>query len=172
MSPRSRMADPARPPERRDVRERLADELRQDIRSGRYRPGDRLPARSRVLVRREVRGLLVPDRLTDSAPGRSAIALADSLAADYYHYELVRDTELAAPGPVSAMAVLAGLGRRPGGYHDRLCPRPATPAERRLLGLPQISVVLEQARTVAGTDGQPLLLAHRVRRGDGATFSL
>src|SRR5712692_4111093 len=43
MSPRSRAASgPGGVPERRDVYERLADELRADIASGKYQPGDRL----------------------------------------------------------------------------------------------------------------------------------
>ncbi len=272
MSPRSRMADPAGPPERRDVYERLADELRQDILSGRYQPGDRLPSTQDIMTRTGVANLTVrgayrvlmeeglvepvpkrgfhprrptalPWRRRPDPPGGGAgppthdrwaadaeaaglrpeqeitiaigdasvlvagrpaaerlglpagarvlvrravrrihpledggtsglgISLADSLADDYYPYDLVRDTALAAPAPVSAAAVLASIGRAPQGYRDELRPRLASAAERRVLALPQVSVVLEQARLVRTADGQPVLLAHRVRRGDGATFA-
>ena len=44
VSPRSRADSAGAVPERRDVYERLADELRQGIVSGRYKPGDRLPS--------------------------------------------------------------------------------------------------------------------------------
>ena len=43
MSPRTRAGASGSVPERRDVYERLADELRQAIVSGKYKPGDRLP---------------------------------------------------------------------------------------------------------------------------------
>ncbi len=54
---------------------------------------------------------------------------------------------------------------------DELRPRLATTEERRLLSLPQVSVVLELARTAHDTDRKPVLVLHQVRRGDGATFS-
>ena len=261
-------AGPGGVPERRDVYERLADELRADILSGKYRPGDRLPstldlmertgvanltvrgayrvlveeglvesvpkrgfyvrrhnvmtwhmnhagsarkagqalldgweadaraaglepvqevsvaiedasvvvagrpaaerlkleARSRVLVRRAIRSLRPTD---DGGLPAEAVSLAD----EYYDYDLVRDTPLASPGPASAFDVLAGIGRRLRGHHDELRPRVATAEERRLLELPQVSVVLELARTAHSDDGQPTVVLHQVRRGDGATYA-
>src|SRR5215470_18613283 len=46
-------------PERRDVYERLADELRQQIVSGRYEPGDRLPSTLELMERTGVANLTV-----------------------------------------------------------------------------------------------------------------
>jgi GntR family transcriptional regulator len=46
-------------PERRDVYERLADELRQAITSGRYQPGDRLPSTLELMERTGVANLTV-----------------------------------------------------------------------------------------------------------------
>jgi DNA-binding GntR family transcriptional regulator len=66
---------------------------------------------------------------------------------------------------------MAGLGHKLRGQTDELRPRLATTEERRLLGLPQVSVVLELARTVHDADRQPMLVLHQIRRGDGATFS-
>lgn len=263
-------------PERRDVYERLADELRQGIVSGQYRPGDRLPstlelmertgvanltvrgayrvlveeglvesvpkrgfyvrrpnvmtwrmnagaggrkagaglldgwaadavaaglvpaqqvsvgiedasvpvagrpagerlglaAGSRVLVRRAVRSLRPAG--TGAAPGGAdggMAAGADSLSDEYYPYELVRDTALAAPGEASGFDVLAGIGQRLRGHHDEVRPRVATAAERAVLDLPQVSVVLELTRTGYGGDGAPVVVLHQVRRGDGATYT-
>lgn len=266
MSPKTRSAGGGAVPERRDVYERLADELRQAIVSGQYKPGDRLPstldlmarygvanltvrgayrvlveeglvesvskkgfyvrrpnvmtwrmnpgkggrhagpqlldgwaadvaaaglahreeisvaiedssaqvlgrpvgerlglpAGSRVLVRRTVRYTGPPE----DAPARDA----DSLADEYYPYDLVRDTPLASPAPVSPVEVLSGLGGRLRRYVDELRPRLATAEERGLLSLPQVSVVLELARTGHASDARPLLVLHQVRRGDGATY--
>jgi hypothetical protein len=36
--------------------------------------------------------------------------------------------------------------------------------------LPQVSVVLELARTAHDADRQPIVILHQIRRGDGATF--
>lgn len=268
MSPRSRVASgPGGVPERRDVYERLADELREGIISGRYKPGDRLPSTldlmartgvanltvrgayrvlveeglvepipkrgfyvrrphvmswrlnagaggrkagsalldgwaadaeaaglvpaqdisvaienaavlvagrsagerlglpdgSRVLVRRAIRSTM--------GPGSDAPPVADSLADEYYPYELVRDTELASSAPASAFDVLAGLGHRIRRHRDELRPRLATVEERRLLSLPQVSVVLDVARTGYAAGDKPVIVVHQVRRGDGATFS-
>ena len=267
MSPRSRAAAPGGVPERRDVYERLADELRQAITSGQYKPGDRLPSTLDLMARTGVANLTVrgayrvlieeglvepvskrgfyvrrpnvmtwhmnpghgarraqPEMLDGwaadiEAAGRqhreeisvaiedsSAIVLgtpigerlglpegsrvlvrravrytgqpdeaapsdADSLADEYYPYELVRDTALASPAPAGPMAILAGLGHRLRGHHDELRPRLATAEERRLLSLPQVSVVLELARTAHDADHKPVLVLHQVHRGDGATFS-
>ena len=261
-------AGPGGVPERRDVYERLADELRADIMSGKYRPGDRLPstldlmertgvanltvrgayrvlveeglvesvpkrgfyvrrhnvmtwhmnhagsarkagqalldgweadarsaglepaqevsvaiedasvivagrpaadrlgleARSRVLVRRAIRSLRPSD---DSGLPAEAVSLAD----EYYDYDLVRDTPLASPGQASAFDVLAGIGRRLRGHHDELRPRVATAEERRLLALPQVSVVLELTRTAHSKDGQPTVVLHQILRAGGATYT-
>ena len=64
--------------------------------------GERLDLRegSRVLVRRTIRFTGSAD---DTAPSD-----ADSLADEYYPYELVRDTPLASPGTVPVM----GASRR------------------------------------------------------------
>src|SRR5215471_6175617 len=79
VSPRSRAATgPGGVPERRDVYERLADELRQGIASGRYRPGDRLPSTLELMGRTGVanrtgRGayrVLVEEGLIESIPKR------------------------------------------------------------------------------------------------------
>jgi DNA-binding GntR family transcriptional regulator len=43
--------------------------------------------------------------------------------------------------------------------------------ERRLLALPQVSVVLELARTAESADGKPVVVLHQIQRGDGATYS-
>jgi GntR family transcriptional regulator len=272
MSPRSRAATgPGGVPERRDVYERLADELRQGITSGQYQPGDRLPstlelmdktgvanltvrgayrvlveeglvesipkrgfyvrrpnamswrmnpgaggrkagaelldgwaadavaaglvpaqqvsvgiedggvqvagrpagerlglpADSRVLVRRAIRTLRPAD---GPAPAGMASG-ADSLSDEYYPYHLVRDTPLASPGEVNAFDVLAEIGHRLRGHHDEIRPRVATAAERAVLDLPQVSVVLELTRTAHAADGTPIVVVHQVRRADGATYT-
>ena len=59
MSPRSRASGAGSVPERTDVYERLADELRQDILSGRYKPGDRLPSTLELMERTGVANLTV-----------------------------------------------------------------------------------------------------------------
>ncbi len=60
MSPRSRAASgPGGLPERRDVYERLADELRQAITSGQYKAGDRLPSTLDLMERTGVANLTV-----------------------------------------------------------------------------------------------------------------
>ncbi|HTP24409.1 MAG TPA: UTRA domain-containing protein, partial [Anaeromyxobacteraceae bacterium] len=122
-----------------------------------------LPEGSRVLVRHAI-------RYTGSADG-DVPDDADSLADEYYPYELVRDTPLASPAPAEPIEILDGLGHKQRGHSDELRPRLATTEERRLLSLPQVSVVLELARTVHDADHQPVLVLHQVRRGDGATFS-
>lgn len=268
VSPRSRAASgPGGVPERRDVYERLADELREAITSGQYKPGDRLPSTLELMAKTGVANLtvrgayrvlveeglvepipkrgfyvrrqhvmawrlnagaggrkagpelldawaadaeaagLVPvedisvaiedasvlvagrtagERLTlpdgsrvlvrravrsTMSPGSEAPPVPDSLADEYYPYELVRDTALASPVPESALGVLAGLGYRLRRHCDELRARLATVEERRLLSLPQVSVVLDIARTGYAADGKPVIVAHQVRRGDGATFS-
>ena len=75
--------------------------------------------------------------------------------------------QLAGQGPVEA---LAALGYRLRGHIDELRPRLATTEERRLMSLPQVSVVLELARTAHTADRTPVLVIHQIRRGDGATF--
>ena len=267
MSPRSRASGAGNVPERRDVYERLADELRQAIVSGRYQPGDRLPSTLDLMARTGVANLTVrgayrvlveeglvepvakrgfyvrrPNVMTwrmSPAPGarragpevldgwaadveaaglahREEISVAiedssapvlgtpagerlglpegsrvlvrhairytgpagaglpgeaDSLAGEYYPYDLVRDTPLASPAPASPLEILAGIGHKLRGHSDELRPRLATSDERRLLSLPQVSVVLEVARTAHDTGRKPVLVLHQVRRGDGATFS-
>jgi len=267
VSPRTRSGEHGSVPERRDVYERLADELRQAIVSGQYRPGDRLPSTLELMARTGVANLTVrgayrvlveeglvepvakrgfyvrrPNVMTwrmspasgarragpevldgwvadveaaglahreevsvaiedSSAPvlgipagerlglpegsrvlvrhairytgpaGAGMPGEADSLADEYYPYDLVRDTPLASPAPASPLEILAGIGHKLRGHSDELRPRLATSDERRLLSLPQVSVVLELARTAHGTGRKPVLVLHQVRRGDGATFS-
>ena len=266
MSPRSRAEAAGNVPERRDVYERLADELRQAITSGRYQPGDRLPSTLELMERTGVANLtvrgayrmLVEEGLVESVakkgfyvrrpsamtwrmnparsrrvtadvldgwatdveaaglahreevsvaiedssapvlgapvgerlglkPGSRVLvrrgirytgppeadlpATADSLSDEYYSYDLVRDSALASPSPASPVEALAGLGYRLRGHVDELRPRLATTEERRLMSLPQVSVVLEVARTAHTADRTPVLVLHQVRRGDGATFS-
>ncbi len=267
VSPRSRADSAGAVPERRDVYERLADELRQGIVSGRYKPGDRLPSTLELMERTGVANLTVrgayrvlveeglvesiskkgfyvrrhnamtwrmnppkgsrrvspdildwwaadaedaglapreeisvaienasvlvlgktvgerlgvPDesrvlvrravRYTSPAAGDAPGETADSLADEYYPYDLVRDSPLASPAPASPVEILAGLGHRLRGHVDEIQPRVATTEERRLLSLPQVSVVLELARTAHDSDGTPVVVLHQVRRGDGATF--
>jgi GntR family transcriptional regulator len=265
LSPRSRVIAAGNVPERTDVYERLADELRQAILSGRYRPGDRLPSTQEIMRRTgvanlTVRGayrLLVEEGLVESVskkgfyvrrpsgmtwhmntasgsrraaapldgwladaeaagltwredisvaiedasipvlgvpagerlglPARSRVlvrravrytgaadddrpATADSLADEYYPYDLIRDTSLASPEPISSAEVLAEAGLKIRRNVDELRPRIATSEERRLLSLPQVSVVLELARTAYTADRQPAVVLHQIRRGDGATY--
>ena len=59
MSPRSRASGAGSVPERTDVYERLADELRQGILSGQYKPGDRLPSTLELMERTGVANLTV-----------------------------------------------------------------------------------------------------------------
>jgi DNA-binding GntR family transcriptional regulator len=254
-------------PERTDVYERLADELRQGIVSGRYQPGDQLPSTLELMERTGVANLTVRGayrvlveeglvesvskkgffvrrpsvmtwRMNTASRGRSAAAetldawaadaeaaglahreeisiaiedssapvlgrpvgerlglepgsrvlvrrairftgpagddpprTADSLADEYYSYDLVRDSALASPAPVSPAEILAGLGHRLRGHTDELRPRVATTEERRLMSLPQVSVVLEVARTAHAAERAPVLVLHQVRRGDGATYT-
>jgi DNA-binding GntR family transcriptional regulator len=128
--------------------------------------GERLDLRegSRVLVRRTI-------RYTGPADDTQQPSDADSLADEYYPYELVRDTPLASPGQADPVEVLAGIGHKLRGHADELRPRLATTEERRLLSLPQVSVVLELARTAHTADHGPIVLMHQIRRGDGATFT-
>ena len=265
MSPRTRSTSTGSVPERLDVYERLADELRREIVSGKYKPGDRLPSTLELMectgvanltvrgayrmlieeglveavskrgfyVRRpnattwrmnpaparragptaldswsadvEAAGLAhreeisvaiedssalllgrpVGERLGVPAgsrvlvrhairytgpPGGGAPGEADSLADEYYPYDLVRDTALASPALASPLDVLTGIGHKPRGCIDELRPRLATTGERRLLDLPQVSVVLEVARTVYAAGRTPVAVLHQSRRGDGATF--
>jgi GntR family transcriptional regulator len=266
VSPRSRARVAGDVPERRDVYEQLADELRDAILSGRYKPGDKLPSTLEIMASTGVANLtvrgayrvLVEEGLVEPvskrgyyvrrsnamtwhmSPARRAararvqvldrwaadaeaaglahreevsVAIeagsvpvlgkpagerlglaegaqvlvrrairytgaagsdardADSLADEYYPYDLVRDSALVGPGAVSALEVLSGLGYALAGHTDELRPRLATTEERRLLNLPQVSVTLELARTAHTSDRRPVLLMHQVRRGDGATFS-
>jgi GntR family transcriptional regulator len=268
VSPRSRASGgPGGLPERRDVYERLADELRQAITSGQYKPGDRMPSTHELMARTGVANLtvrgayrvlieegliepvpkrgfyvrrsnvmnwrmnpgaggrkagpelldgwaadaeaagLVPSQLVTVAiedasalvaglpagerlglapgsrvlvrravrsttrPGSDRPAVTDSLSDEYFPYDLVRDTDLASPAAVPAFDVLAQMGRRLRRHHDELRPRVAAVEERRLLDLPQVSVVLELARTGYDADGAALIVVHQVRRCDGATFS-
>jgi GntR family transcriptional regulator len=121
-----------------------------------------LPSGARVLVRRTIR--------STSRPGSDLPAVTDSLSDEYFPYELVSDTALASPAPASAFDVLAELGHRLRRHHDELRPRVATAEERRLMDLPQVSVVLELARTGYDADGMAVIVVHQVRRSDGATF--
>ena len=268
MAGRSRAASgPGGVPERRDVYERLADELRASVLSGEYQPGDRLPSTLDLMARTGVANLtvrgayrvLVEEGLVEAIPkrgfyvrrvnevtwrmnasgGRKAGAAlldawladvaeagltpaaevsvaiedasvavagrtagerlgliagarvlvrrlvrsvqpgwdvaggggADNLADEYYPYDLVRDTALASPAPASGFDVLAQIGHRLRGHRDELRPRVATTEERRLLALPQVSVVLELARTAHCVDGEPVVVLHQIRRGEGATFT-
>jgi len=267
VSPRSRASGASAVPERTDVYERLADELRQGIVSGRYKPGDRLPSTLELMERTGVANLTVrgayrvlieeglvesinkrgfyvrqPNavtwRMNPTSRGRRAgvspldawaadvaaagrahreetsvaiedsselvmgtpvgerLALsessrvlvrrtirytgpagdtsasdADSLSDEYYPYELVRDTPLASPGVADPVEVLAGIGHKLRGHVDELRPRLATTEERRLLNLPQVSVVLELARTAHTAEHTPTVVLHQIRRGDGATFT-
>src|SRR5713101_7316545 len=59
VSPRTRGGAGGSVPERRDVYERLADELRQGIMSGQYKPGDRLPSTLDLMSRTGVANLTV-----------------------------------------------------------------------------------------------------------------
>jgi GntR family transcriptional regulator len=265
VSPRSRAGGAGSVPERTDVYEQLADELRQAILSGQYQPGDRLPSTLDIMARTgvanlTVRGayqLLVQEGLVESVsrkgfyvrrpsamawqmnlarggrrdsvaaldgwaadaeaaglairedisvaiedvsvpvlatsagkrlglaagsrvlvrrtiryagPAGSTPSHADSLADEYYPYDLVRDTPLATPAPASPTDIMAGLGLRIRGHVDELRPRVATVEERRLLRLPQVSVVLELARTAYTAERQPVLVLHQIRRGDGAIY--
>jgi len=122
-----------------------------------------LPEGSRVLVRRTIR---YTRPAGDTPPGD-----ADSLSDEYYPYDLVRDTSLASPGVADPVEVLAGIGHKLRGHVDELRPRLAAAEERRLLNLPQVSVVLELARTAHTADHAPAIVLHQIRRGDGATFS-
>jgi GntR family transcriptional regulator len=122
-----------------------------------------LPDDARVLVRRAVR--------YTGAGGDTQPSIPDSLADEYYPYDLVRDTPLASPGPADPVEVLAGIGHKLRGHIDELRPRLATTEERRLLSLPQVSVVLELTRTAHTADHAPIVLLHQIRHGDGATFT-
>src|SRR6266851_4158421 len=59
VSPRTRGGAGGSVPERRDVYERLADELRQAILAGQYQPGDRLPSTLDLMARSGVANLTV-----------------------------------------------------------------------------------------------------------------
>ena len=263
MPPRTRGGAERSVPERRDVYEQLADELRQGIMSGQYQPGDRLPSTLDLMARTGVANLtvrgayrvLVEEGLVESvnkrgfyvrrpnattwqmtpgenprgpvaldrwaadaeaaglrhreeisvaiedasapvlgqpvgerlglkpgsrvlvrrairftAPGGDTAATPDSLADEYYPYDLVRDSALASPGTASPEEILAGLGQPLHGYDDEIRPRVATAEERRVLSLAQVSVVLELARTAYTADRRPVLVSHQVRRGDGAIY--
>jgi GntR family transcriptional regulator len=261
--PRTRSGAERSVPERRDVYEQLADELRQGIVSGQYQPGDRLPSTLDLMARTGVANLtvrgayrvLVEEGLVESvnkrgfyvrrpnattwqmtpgenprgpvaldrwaadaeaaglrhreeisvaiedasapvlgqpvgerlglkpgsrvlvrrairftAPGDDTPATPDSLADEYYPYDLVRDSALASPGAASPEEILAGLGQPLQGYDDEIRPRVATAEERRVLSLAQVSVVMELARTAYTADRRPVLVSHQIRRGDGAIY--
>ena len=59
VSPRNRAGAGGGVPERRDVYERLADELRESITSGQYQPGDKLPSTLELMARTGVANLTV-----------------------------------------------------------------------------------------------------------------
>jgi GntR family transcriptional regulator len=59
VAPRSSGGAGGRMPEQRDVYERLADELREAIISGRYKPGDRLPSTTELMASNGVANLTV-----------------------------------------------------------------------------------------------------------------
>ena len=122
-----------------------------------------LPSGARVLVRRAVR--------STTRPGSGAPPVTDSLSDEYYPYDVVRDTPLASPAPASGFGVLAGTGLKLKRHRDELRPRVASVEERRLLDLPQVSVVLELARTGCTAGGSPVIVVHQVRRSDGAVFT-
>lgn len=260
-------AGPGGVPERRDVYERLADDLRADITSGKYRPGDRLPSTLELMERTGVANLtvrgayrvLVEEGLVESVPKRGfyvrrhttmtwhlnqprpgrktgpplldgwehdaraaglepsqeiTVAIEDgavlvagqgaavrlglkpgsrvlarhatrslrqpgsdqpsepvSLASEYYDYALVRDSTLASPAPADPPAILRELGHPIASYRDELHPRVATTEERRLLALPQVSVVLDHTRTAHDSSGQPVLILRQITRADGATYT-
>ncbi|HMH94454.1 MAG TPA: GntR family transcriptional regulator, partial [Streptosporangiaceae bacterium] len=221
MSPRSRAVGAGSVPERTDVYQQLADELRQAIVSGQYQPGDRLPSTLDIMARTgvanlTVRGayqLLVQEGLVESVsrkgfyvrrpsamtwqmnlarggrrgsaaaldgwaadaeaaglairedisvaiedasvpilgvpagerlglpagsrvlvrrtirytgPADSAPSHADSLADEYYPYDLVRDTPLASPSPASPAEILAAAGLKICSQADEIRPRVAT----------------------------------------------
>ena len=123
-----------------------------------YRLG--LEPGSRVLVRRMARSVR-------QAWGAPFGAGAGSLSDGYFPCGLVAGTPLGSPVPASAHGELERIGRRLRGHRDELRPRVATAGERRLLALPQVSVVLEVARTGRDGDGAPVVVVHRARRGDG-----
>ena len=78
MAPRSSGKASGRMPEQRDVYERLADELREAIISGRYKPGDRLPSTMELMASNGVANLtvrgayrvLVEEGLVETVPKR------------------------------------------------------------------------------------------------------
>lgn len=78
MAPRSSANEGGRLPEQRDVYERLADELRESIISGRYQPGDRLPSTTELMASNGVANLtvrgayrvLVEEGLVETVPKR------------------------------------------------------------------------------------------------------
>jgi len=108
---------------------------------------------SRVLVRRTV-------PLHTGPAGDARPNAPDSLADEYYPYDLVHDTPLASPGPADPAGVLATIGHKLRGHTDELRPRLASTEERRLLHLAQVSVVLELARTAHTADHEPIILLH------------
>jgi GntR family transcriptional regulator len=78
VAPRSSPNGGGRMPEQRDVYERLADELREAIISGRYQPGDRLPSTMELMASNGVANLtvrgayrvLVEEGLVETVPKR------------------------------------------------------------------------------------------------------
>ena len=124
-----------------------------------------LAAGSRVLVRRAIRSRAA-DGGRCRAAGRGTPRRSSTTRTTWSARR-----PLASPAPASAFEVLAGIGHRLRGHHDELRPRVATAEERRLLALPQVSVVLELARTAHSADGKPVVVLHQVRRGDGATYT-
>ena len=94
-----------------------------------------LPERSRVLVRRAIR---------DTGPaGAGTPGEADSVADEYYAYDLVRDTALASPAPANALEVLTGIGHKPRGSVERSA---ATPGHHRRASSAQPAAGFRRAR--------------------------
>jgi GntR family transcriptional regulator len=151
--PRSRYGADDDVPERRDVYEQLADELRQAIVSGQYQPGAKLPSTLELMSRTGVANLtvrgayrvLVEEGLVEAVNKRGFYVRRPN--AMTWHMSPVRDPKQ--PGPPSldgwaADAQAAGLSAREEisvAIEDASMPVLGTPAGERL-GLPAGSRVL------------------------------
>lgn len=91
-----------------------------------------------------------------------------AVAATYFPFELVRDTEIARPRDVlpGTLAVLERLGHPVERNEDEIESRPAAAGEAELFGLRAGDSMLEVVRVRRGTDGRPVAVTITTAPGD------
>ena len=166
--PRSRYGADSGVPERRDVYEQLADDLRQAIVTGRYKPGDKLPSTLDLMARTGVANLtirgayrvLVEEGLVESVSKKGFYVRRPNVMT--WQMNPSRETERAGGVRLDAWAAdaaAAGLQHREEisvAIEDASVPVLGTPAGERL-GLPPGSrVLVRRSVRLTGPAGEDL----------------